>query len=198
VRAAYALAEVEVNGGAGSPASEGFVATKVRVLDGSKEYPLDAAAAVERLKKTHREYVAGQQKAVDAGMEAARKKALGEGKPTGPKEAAEVMLVTWAAEAGRLQVTFRTTVTDGAYQYGNGAELRDPPALPAVGPGGAAPAPPARPQGARFGTGYGVEFGRAYEVSKDGELLRTRTLAVEGFKRVLPPPPAAFGPPGRR
>ena len=190
VKATYALVEVEVNDGAESPASEGFVATKVKVLDGSKDYPLDVAATVERLKKTHREYVAGQQKAVDAGLEAARKKALGDGKPTGPKETAEVMLVTWAAETERLRVTFRTTVTDGAYQFGNGAEMRDPPALPVIPPG-AAPAPPIRPEGVRFGTSYGVEFGRAYEVAKDGGLVRTRTLAVEGFQRVLPPPLAA-------
>jgi hypothetical protein len=63
-------------------------------------------------------------------------KALGDGKPTGPKETAEVMLVTWAAETERLRVTFRTTVTDGAYQFGNGAEVRDPPALPALPPPG--------------------------------------------------------------
>ena len=55
VTSAYALVEVEVNNGAGSPAGEGFVATKVKVLDGTKEYPLDVAATVERLKKTHRE-----------------------------------------------------------------------------------------------------------------------------------------------
>ncbi|MBA4067451.1 MAG: hypothetical protein C0501_27835 [Isosphaera sp.] len=195
VKALYALVEVEVNNGEGSPASEGFVATKVKVLDGTKDYPVDVAATVERLRKAHREYVAGQQKAIDAGMEAARKKALGDGKPTGPKETAEVMLVTWVAETERLRVTFRTTITDGEYQFGNGAEVRDPPALPVLPqPGGAAPVPPARLEGARFGTGYGVEFGRAYEVAKSGELVRTRTLAVDGFKRVLPPPPAAPRP----
>ncbi|WP_439621932.1 hypothetical protein [Gemmata sp.] len=195
VGTAYALVEVEVNDGAGSPPSEGFVATKVKVLDGTKEYPLDVAAAVERLKKTHREYADAQREAVDAGMEAARKKALGDGKPTGPQETAEVMVVTWVAETERLRVTFRTTVTDGAYQFGNGTEVRDPPALPVLpAPGGAVPVPPARVEGARFGTSYGVEFGRAYEVSRSGELVRTRTLAVEGFKRVLLPPPAAPRP----
>ena len=115
-------------------------------------------------------------------MEAARKKALGDGKPTGPKETAEVMLVTWMAEAGRLRVTFRTTVTDGAYQYGNGVELRDPPALPvipAAPPGGAAPAPPARLEGTRFGTSFGVEFGRQYDLTKDA-------VQISSSRRLLP------------
>src|SRR5262249_17468831 len=43
---AYALVEVEFNNGQGSPAQEGFVATKMTRLDNTKAYPLDVTAAI--------------------------------------------------------------------------------------------------------------------------------------------------------
>jgi len=190
VKAAYALVEVEVNGGEGTPAGEGFVATRIKVLDGSKAYPLDVATVVETVRTTHAGYAKGRAAAVADGLDAARRKALGDAKATGPRETADLMFVTWLAAPERLRVTFRTTVTDGAYRYGNGVAPLDPPALPVV-PAGGRPAPPRPPDGVRFGTSFGVEYGRAYEVSKAGEVVRTETLPVEGFHKVLPPPPAA-------
>jgi hypothetical protein len=38
VKTSYALVEVEVNDGAGSAAGASFVATRMKVLDGSKEF----------------------------------------------------------------------------------------------------------------------------------------------------------------
>src|SRR6516165_4475997 len=50
ITAPYALVEVEVNDKLGAPAEEGFVATKMTTLDGSKEYPIKVAEAIENAK----------------------------------------------------------------------------------------------------------------------------------------------------
>jgi hypothetical protein len=194
----YALVEVEVNDGQGTPAIEGFVATNMKVLDGSKEYPLVVADAVEKCKKKYKDYLADQKKAIDAGMEEAAKKAIKDKKPTGPRETAELFYVTWMPETERLRVVFRTTITDGAYQTGGGGALPRPIPLPALPPKGGAlmfpppPPPPPRFENVRWGTSFGVEFGRAYEVSKAGAIVKTLTLPIESFQKEIPPPPAPF------
>jgi hypothetical protein len=194
----YALAEVEVNDGQGSPAIEGFVATNVKVLDGSKEYPLVVADVVEKCRKKYKGYLEDQKKGIDEAMGEAAKKALKDAKPTGPRETNELMYVTWMLEKDRLRVVFRTTITDGAYQTGGGAQPVPPgrPLPPA--PRGVLmfpppPPPPPRFEGVRWGTQFGVEFGRAYEFDKRGESVRTLTLPIESFQKELPPPPA-IGP----
>lgn len=191
----YALVEAEVNDGQGSPAVEGFVATKMKRLDGSKEYPLVVADAVEKCKKKYKGYVEEQQKAIDAAMGEAQKKAIKDEKATGPRETNELMYVTWMPDKERLRVVFRTTITDGAYKYGGGARPVDGgPLPPRKGPAFMFPPPPPPPrfENVRWGTQFGVEFGRAYEVSKAGEIVRTLTLPSEPFQKELPAPPARF------
>jgi hypothetical protein len=189
----YVLVEAEVNDGQGSPAIEGFVATKMKRLDGSKEYPLVVADVVEKCKKKYKGYVEEQQKAIDAAMGEAQKKAIKDAKATGPRETDELMYVTWLPDTGRLRVAFRTTVTDGAYKYGGGVKPRPGDPLPPKrgGPGFLFPPPPPLDPGKfRWGTQFGVEFGRAYEVDKAGDFVRTLTLPIESFQKELPAPPA--------
>jgi hypothetical protein len=201
VPAGNVLVEVEVNDGLGAPADEGFVATRMKVLDGSADYAIKVADTIDQLRKRYRAYLDDQQRAVNAAMEKAQKDALGDRKPTGPRETAELMHVSWLPEGQRLRVRFLTRITDGAYAYGGGAAPADPLPLPPppakeVPPAGegalkAPPPPPPPDRGARFGTTFGVELGAEYEVSKSGTLEGRKALPIEAFHKEIPPPPAA-------
>ena len=57
VKNPYTLVEVEVNDGDGSPAGDSFVASNVKVLEGTKEYPLKVAEAVAEVSKRYAAYV---------------------------------------------------------------------------------------------------------------------------------------------
>src|SRR5262249_24392021 len=107
----------------------------------------------------------------------------------------EIVHVSWLPETQTLRVHFRTKISDGAFQTGQGIE-RDQFPLPPIKRGPADS--PARPQpvieGIRFGTMYGIEFGVAYEVTPAGKVERTRLLPIEALQKELPPPPAIRRP----
>ncbi len=235
----YALVEVEVNDGDGAPAEEGFVATNMTRLDGTPAYPFKITEVLADIKKRHATWESEQAKKIDAAMSDAANKVLKQGdKVTGPREKSELFYITWLPDRERLRIHFRTTLTDGAYKYGGGAEIDDPrlppirpikplgPALPvkpgalvkplpikpairvkpAVQPqpavpaqkGGLAAFPPPPPRDfpkVRYGTQFGIEYGIAYEVTKNGKIDRTLILPIESFSKELPPPPA-IGPRG--
>jgi hypothetical protein len=208
IRGPYALVEVEVNDGAGAPADEAFTATKMRQLDGTREFSLNLSEVVKELRKRSQDYLRDHGKQIDDALAAAEKKALGDRKKTGPRETAEVFYLTWLPEKERLQVRFRTRITDGAYAFGGGAPTPPfplpPPPLPPAGKGAAAPGPPVlRPpppppggfRGARFGTQFGIEVGVAFEVTKSGKVSSVLELPIESFQAELPPPPGVG--PGR-
>ena len=194
IKAAYFLAEIEVNNGKGCPADEGFVATKMTQLDGTKAYPLKLDEVVKAAKER---FAKDADKAIDADIwEKARKAALGDRKATGPKESRDVMYVTWLPDTKRVRVAFLRTVTDGEYKRGGGANI-DPPALPVIDPppGAAQPArrqppPPPRFEGVRWGTQFGVDYARAYEFGTTGDLVAIKTVKPKTTKVELPPPPA--------
>ncbi len=137
VEADYTLVEVEVNNGQGSPKNDSFVATQIRVLEGTKDYPLVVAKVVGEMKQKFAAYKKEQAKAVEAEMEKAAKQALtADEKVTGPREGHELMYVTWMPDTERLQVRFAVKVTDGSYKVikmkgpGGGPIDRDPIPLP--------------------------------------------------------------------
>jgi hypothetical protein len=198
VTAKYSLVEVEVNNGLGSPRNDSFVATKLKVLDGTKECPIHTGEVIKQLQGRYAAHVKERAKATEAALAEAQKKAIKEAKATGPREQSELMYVTWMAEPARLRVHFRTKITDGQYTFVDGGPRfpRDPPPLPPKA-GGAAPGAKAGFAVRRFKTGvaFGVEFGTAYEVDREGKLVRTQVLPVETFENRLPPPPQV-GPRG--
>jgi hypothetical protein len=191
----YALVEVEINDGAGSPVNDSFVATKMRKLDESKEYPLQVAKVIGELRKKYETLLSDRQKDLDAAMDEAATKLLKDRKPTGPREKSTIMFVTWMPEPEKLVVRFRTTITDGEYKYGNGIniELRPVPLPPGPPQGG--PAPPRLPNGLRYGTQFGITVGAQFEVSKTGKIDGMKTLESKSFSKELPPPPAFRGRP---
>jgi hypothetical protein len=201
---AAVLVEVEVNDGLGAPADQSFVATKMKVVEGTREFPLKVADTLAAMRKRYEAYLKEQDRAIEEGMTKAQKEALKDQKPTGPREKSELVYLSWLPQTERLVVRFRLRITDGAYQYGGGAApgpfpLPVPPGPPrkedkqAPAPvpetPRAPPPPPPRGMGARWGTSFGVELGVGYEVSKDGSVATIEVLPPETFKQVLPPPP---------
>jgi hypothetical protein len=189
IKAPYALVRVQVNSGEGSPAGDSFVATEMKQLDGTPEYPLKVADLIQDLKKRYAGHVQEQDKAVNEAMDAAQKKAIQDRKATGPHEKQEVMYVTWLTGPERLRVHFRTRISDGEYKYTEGGIRPRPVPLPVKDQRIQPPPPPPRFPKVRYGTTFGVEFGMAYEVSKKSDVVRTAVLPPAGFQQNLPPPP---------
>jgi hypothetical protein len=214
----YALVEIEVNGGRGSPAGDSFVATEIKVIENSKIYPLKVADVVKQVKALYEEYLITEKAAIDKALKDAGEKALN-GKPaTGPRERKDLMYLTWLSETSTVRVHFKTTISDGAYQnVGGVGDPRVPPILPPpplkVPPKKIAPPVDgavavvdqeefvvrvAPPKGFTFKTGttFGIEFGRAYVVNVKGEVTGTETLAIESFTQQLTAPPGIGPRPG--
>jgi hypothetical protein len=197
----YALVEFEVNGGKGSPANDSFVATKMRMLDGSKEYPLNVLKVITRVKESYADYIVKEQKSIDKAMSELAAKSLKGKSLTGPRERKDLMYVTWMPDTSTLRVHFKTTISDGAYtlvNQGGPAQPRDPPPLKLPpnrrkitsedSPVLLRAAPPRR-FATKTGTTIGVEFGKAFIINKKGEAVGTETLPIESFTQQLNAPP---------
>jgi len=195
----YALVEMEVNGGDGSAAGDWLVATKIKKLDGSTEFPIRVAEVVADLKKRYESHLSEQQKEIDAAMNAAAKKAIKDRLPTGPREKNTLMFVTWMEKEEKLQIRFLTKMTDGDYKYVNGINIEMRPAPPPPAPPQGGLAPPSRLEnGLRYGAQFGVELGEQFEVSKDGKVGRMKTLEMQTFQNVLPLPKLRKGKKGKQ
>lgn len=195
IKGKYALVEVEVNGGLGSPAEDAFVATNMRQLDVTKEFPFKLEEVIENLRKQYEQHVKEQFRQVDSAMEKSAGEAIKDRKATGPRERVDVMFITWLPETQRLRVHFRSTIMDGEYKYAGGVniDLGGPRTMAVRRPVATAASPRAGtsgvPYGLRYGTQFGIEFGTAYEVSKTGKIEKTLTLPIQSFKRDLKEPP---------
>jgi hypothetical protein len=162
----YTLVEVEVNNGSGSPKNDSFVATKMKVLEGTKEYPLRTADIIKQLKGRYDALVKEQGNALKSAMAEAKKRAIKDGQATGPRQQFEFMYVTWMPQTKRLRVHFQTKISDGQYKYfeeGHG-RMRRP---------------------AMSGISFGVECGMTYEADKEGKVVH-----VDSFYIVPQPSPA--------
>ncbi len=189
VTAPYTLVEVEVNNGSGSPVEDAFVATNMKVLDGSKEFPIKIADVIADLRKEYEKHLTEKSRDIDAAMDDAAKKFLKDAKPTGPRAKNTLMFVTWMAETEHLQVRFLTKITDGAYRYANGIKIEfAPPPLPPAPPQGGIAPPPRLPNGLKYGTEFGIEYGVAFEVNKTGKTDRIRTMEIKSFSNELKQP----------
>ncbi len=200
----YSLVEVEVNSGKGSPADMSFVGTSFKVLDGTKEFPLKATQVVNQLKKSYADWQKDHAKKIDGALAEVQKSALKDKKPTGPREKSDLLYLTWLPESQRILAHFKTRISDGSYTEVQGGVPFPPRPLP-LPPGKGkvkglreAPRPMARPARPGFfkvkvGTTFGVEFGMAYEVDKDGKVVKIEHLPIQSFTQVIQPPPG-IGP----
>jgi hypothetical protein len=189
----FTLVEVTVNDGQGAPADEAFVASAVKVVEGTKAYPLKASEVVTAAREQFGKFTAAMKKDLADAMDKSQKAAMKDEAPSGKVKVEELLHVTWMPADEQLAVTFLAKQSDGAWKKGGGGAnlddgLRDPPALP-VKPGGGGAAPPREIPEVTWGTGFGVEYGRTYFYSKDGKLVKTVTLAPTAFRINIPPPP---------
>jgi hypothetical protein len=191
----YSLVEVEVNYHGGLP-----FATKMRRLDGTREYPLDVTKTVEMLRKRYaadckaitnsvETAMAAEGKRVlatdpvseaqfrqwrDAVLDAEGGEVLGRHKTTGPRQTEQLEYMTWLVDRNVLRVAYRTRISDGSYTeidrvryWTRGGRSRST---------------------IKAGVTFGVEHGYAYEVDRDGKLLRRMELKPEAFSEWLPLP----------
>jgi hypothetical protein len=194
VESKYALVEIEVNGGLGSPADDSCVATKLKVLDGSAEFPLKVEQVIAELTKRYQDYQTEQGREINVMMEKAAAAAIKDKKSSGNRERNDVMFVTWIPETQRVRVHFRTTISDGLYEGGDRPVFDGRPRTFKWEPGGPVP-PMVQPGGRstpRTGIQFGVEFGIAYELSKSGKVERVLTLPMETFQREIKAPPGVM------
>lgn len=154
------LIDVEVNGGRGAAANLHFVATRVRVLDGTADYPIDATAALGEARRRWNEFVAAQATAIAAALEAASTAPTGP-MTAGPTERAfEGVSPTWLPESRRLRVSYVRWVLRWSTQV-----TRPPP--PSCPPG----APCALDPDIINHYGYGIELGLDLEFDAAGRLV---------------------------
>ena len=181
IDAEYALVEVQVNDALGAPAQEGFVATQMRRLDGTKDFPAKLTDVVADARKRQQQVLKDQQKEIDAAFAEVQKSVLKDKKLTGPRETHELFYITWLPETERYRLHFRTTVTDGAYET-----RQNDPRLPPMPPGGLRrPPPPPLPLTVRVGTQVSVEYGVAFEVSKSGKVERVLILPPQATSKEI-------------
>jgi hypothetical protein len=177
----YALVEAEVNGGAGAPPGESFVATHLRVLDGSKDYPLHVGKVIEDLRRQFQVHLKLEEDAVGRGLSDARERVPAGHKLTPGREQTETLFVTWLPETQQLRVVFQARITEKALPT-----VPPPPPPPAVDTGdGRPPDPPVH-----AGVQLGVELGMTYDVSKRGLVDASRAVPLRPYQKELLTPPA--------
>ncbi len=182
----YQLVEVEVNGGEGSPATDTFVATATKVLDGTPYFPTRLAPAVEKLKGEFAALVRAKADDIEAAMAKERKAALGEEAPTGPRQERDDLAVTWRPDAEAVRIELTRTLSDGLYSKGEGTKLS-----------GERGGKTGESKGRPFGITYGVQAKVVYQVKKTGDVSASG-LKITPWRSVTPPPPSNKPPPEPR
>jgi len=177
VSADYTLAEVEVNGGQGRPATqEGFVVTGIRVLEGTRDYPLKTADVIKEARDRLTRDLKTRERAVEEALGKIAKRVLKKDqRPTGPRENKEVMYVTWIPETQRQLVCFRMEIADGSYSkvktMWTGPKAQQKVVTVSAGP--------------RFGLAYTVKYG----ADKTGQIVNTEVSPFVEFDSWTGPRP---------
>lgn len=217
VRRPVTLVEVEVNQGKGSPAIDSFVATNVRVLEGTKEYPLQVVDAVAEAEKRFEKLLQDKKAVFEKALSEVQKKTLPAQPATGPRKIEHLTFLTWHAKREVLEVRLRGTIQDGSFRTIRGGGIEPVPLpLPVPPRGRKLPPPPARPQGGlnggpqqeafvafpppppreiemRVGTAFGIHFGLVCEFDRHGKLLAERELPIREFVTPEQLPPGGPG-----
>lgn len=178
VTAAATLIEAEINGGRGAAEGADSVAlTRIRILDGTPECPLKAGDAVAAFRKQHEARLQEKSAEIDRLLEEGRQASVGREKATGPRETRTLTFLTWNTKEHRLELRFRTRISDGRYSTGSGV-----------------PAPEGARSKGRFGEEWAVEFESGGIAEQSGKLAAPSWGALKTSRRVLPPPQTAPGP----
>ena len=164
----FTLVNIEVNGGLGCPATDSFVATDIRVIDGV----LDPTRAVEEARKLFLERVAQTEKkgAVAETLSAWVNKLPAAERPSELKKTAERVLVTWLADRNVMHVEWRLDyrAPGGRQETSIGTQAKPPGGY--RGPRQAAPRRPAEE--------FVIELAMEFEYGKGNVLTREGPLRI--------------------
>jgi hypothetical protein len=176
IREKMALVEVEVNGGAGSaalPLGEAFVATSIRRVDRSSEYPIDpervARSVVEHCQREESRLF----EALNARLAASRH-SLSAGSPTTQQRQLSTTF-TWLERVGRLRGECVFSLVEQEERFGRGT----------------VPGPAERQQsdqGIRYGRQISIVSKLVFEADKVGRLGKPEETAPVSTIIDRPPP----------
>jgi hypothetical protein len=158
------LVEVTVNGGKGAASGLHFVATKVRVLDGTKGYPV-AAQMLADARARFDAHIAAQEVPLKQQMALAARKS---GTPLGPEteQVLESFFPTWLNAERQLHVLHvRRVVRSSSKVERVRVVHRCPPGAPCM---------PPHEQEQRVVRGYGVDVGMELVYDAGGQLLKVQ------------------------
>jgi hypothetical protein len=178
-----ALLEVEVNAGEGSPPlplGENFVATKLRMLDGTEQYPFDALkvtdTAMDKCRGTYMTI-----KTADPNFASVARSVFGE---TSSETRSEVTTLeaTWLSRQERLRVECQFRLYENKIEYGRGVSPQDEKSEPQT-------------QGIPYGRRAGVLVTITVESDKNGQIKSVAQSTPEPYVIDIPPPGGASGSP---
>ena len=177
----FALLEVEVNEGKGSPPpplGENFVATSFRVLDRTQQYPLDSSQAIDEAVKRCRTKFA-MIMAADPAFASVARSAFRASKSKMRKELLDAG-ATWVSHSERIRVECNFRLVDDEFKYGRGV-LQDEDHMNASN------------QGIPSGRQSGVRVTVFFEASKTGNIEFAGETVPQEFTIDVPPPGGASG-----
>lgn len=184
IRGEVVLVELEVNGGRGSPPADAFVATRLRRLDGTADFPVRLERVKAQVIERYQNWVSAESRRIEAELEKSALKALGQRSATGPREQMDAVYFTWLTKSRSYRVHCLTTITNGAYEYEGGIRIEF---SNQDGKGGHGPNSVTKSTNLRYGTQFGVEFGQGFEVTVEGHFHRTIEFPLQSFQRELRP-----------
>ncbi|MBV8879143.1 MAG: hypothetical protein JO332_04175 [Planctomycetaceae bacterium] len=172
------LVEAEVNGGRGAAeGAESLALTRLKVLDGTPEYPIKVSEAVAALRKKHDDRFRSCAAEIDQLLEAGRRASVRDEKATGPRSTQSLTYLTWDTKEGRLEVRFQTRISDGRFFIGGGTATVD-----------------GRTSTSRSGYEWAVDLEMKATVDRSGKPSAPVWGSLVPSRRFLPPFPSAPGP----
>jgi hypothetical protein len=180
----FAIVDVEVNGGRGSPTGvDRFAATKMRQVDGQLDgYPFSAAAAIRRAEEicaSHDLMDEVQNKALDL-----LSKATGRTPPLKPGTPSLQMHATWNSHAEQIEAKCIVQATLAEHETGEGTKST-------------------QGNSTGFGRAWGfkatVSTGLLFTISRMGEVSVTGSLPLmRDIQEIKPPPAQSEQTPGQQ
>lgn len=161
------LVEFEVNGGQGGSGIH-FVMTKVKVLDGTKEYPLAPTKALESALATWKNWLASQTSNMDKLVADASRSTPG--KPYGPErdEVNGATIPTWLDTERTLRVSFYHQMTrTSTREVTRSRPYHCPPGAPCAAP---------MPETLTSTRSYGVEAAMTIDIDVTGAIVNATSF----------------------
>jgi hypothetical protein len=164
----FNLVEVQVNGGAGSSPEESFVATAIRRIDTTKEYPLAPDKVLREVLEIGNRRLAEQEPAIKKAFNKARTSINNASGVSGSDEKNKDVFVTWLPKKERLEINLIIRVSNGFYATSQGVD----------GP---------RFQSQRSGTQFGATFSVSFQVDRNGAIAAEIPMGIKPFIREIEP-----------